>query len=110
MDILFASEGLRKACNVRERGVRKWGQRRAVIVGRRLDELHAAETLEDVRHLGGCHELKGNRRGQIAVRLDGGFRLIFAPDPFPGPVKPDGGLDWKRVTAIKILGVIDYHD
>lgn len=56
-----------------------------------------------------CHELRGNRTGQLAVNLDQPYRLIFTPAP-PPPTKPDGGLDWTRVTTIIVLGIEDYHD
>ena len=77
---------------------------------RRLDDLDAADSLEDMRNVPGkCEELKGDRKGQLSVRLDGGYRLIFVPEHDPIPRKSDGGLDWKRVTAIKVIEVEDYH-
>ncbi len=110
MVILFASEQLGKACNKWRWGVRRWGSERAGIVRRRLDDLYAADSLEDMRNVPGkCEELKRNRKGQLSVRLDGGYRLIFVPEHDPIPRKPDGGLDWKRVTAIKVIEVEDYH-
>ena len=58
-----------------------------------------------------CHELKGNRAGQLAVKLDKGFRMVFEVVNDPIPRKPDGGLDWSTVTAIRILELAeDYHD
>jgi proteic killer suppression protein len=57
-----------------------------------------------------CEELKGNRKVQLSVRLEGGHRLIFEPADDPIPRKPDGGLDWREVRAIRILSVEDYHD
>jgi len=57
-----------------------------------------------------CHELKGNRKGQLAVNLDLGFRMIFEPANEPVPYKPDGGLDWQSVTVVRILKLDeDYH-
>jgi proteic killer suppression protein len=32
------------------------------------------------------------------------------PSHKPVPEKPDGGLDWKQVTAIKIIGIEDTHE
>lgn len=37
-------------------------------------------------------------------------RLIFEPADNPIPIKPDGRIDWKKVTAIKIIGVEDTHE
>ena len=56
-----------------------------------------------------CHELKGNRKGTLAVKLDHRLRLIFKPADEPVPLKADGGLNWKEVRAIRILSIEDYH-
>ena len=56
-----------------------------------------------------CHELTGNRKGQLAVRVSVNYRLIFEPNHEPVPAKADGGLDWEAVTAITILDIEDYH-
>ena len=58
---------------------------------------------------GGCHELREDRAGQLAVDVTKNLRLIFRPTEDPPPAKDDGGLDWKAVTAITILEVADYH-
>ena len=82
------------------------------MIQRRLDELKASTTLEDIRRLPGprCHELKGNRTGQLSVDLDYPYRLIFEPANDPLPKKTDGGLDWKLITAIEITGIEDTHE
>jgi hypothetical protein len=56
-----------------------------------------------------CHELKGDRAGQLSVDLVHPYRLIFEPT-VPVPRKPDGGIDWKLVTAVTIIGVEDTHE
>lgn len=38
------------------------------------------------------------------------YRLIFEVANDPKPTKPDGGLDWTKTTAIRILGIEDYHE
>ena len=63
-----------------------------------------------MRHVPGrCHELAGDRSGQLSLDLDHPYRLIFKPATEPIPLKPDGGLDWTRVDAVLILGVEDTH-
>ena len=111
MDILFQDQRLAKVCNNESLLIRKHGTIRAKLLRRRLDELRAAENLEILRSLPQvrCHELKGNRAGTLAVDLDHPYRLIFEPAHDPIPRKPDGGLDWAGVTAIRILSVEDYH-
>jgi len=64
-----------------------------------------------MRYLPGrCHELKGDRAGQLAVSLNEPYRLIFEPEHDPLPRTTNGGLDWQAVTAIRILDILDYHD
>lgn len=110
MKIAFDDRKLAKEWNDFSRLRRRHGDRRARLIRQRLDELRAAETLEDMRFLPGprCHELTGNRAGQLSVDLDHPYRLLFMPAD-PAPTRADGGLDWSQVTAIVVLGVEDTH-
>jgi plasmid maintenance system killer protein len=111
MDILFASDDEAATWNDMKRLVKRHNVQRAKLIRRRLDDLRAAPSLEIMRILPGrCHELKGDRTGQLSVDLDGPYRLIFVPADTPLPVKPDGGLDWKQVASIVLLGVVDTHE
>ena len=112
MEIVFADERLRDLCNSSGPLRRKYGTDGERKIRQRLDELRDAGSLAVVRTLPGprCEELKADRKGQLSVRLHGGFRLIFAPAHNPPPVKPDGGLDWTATTAIRVLAIEDYHD
>jgi len=110
LDIGFESDKLRDEFNNQKLLIRRRGQRRAKKIRQRLDDLRAASTLEDMRILPGrCHELKGNLKGMLAVDLDHPYRLVFKPAHDPLPRKPDGGLDWKLITAVVIIDVEDYH-
>lgn len=111
MDITFASTDLQNLCNDTRIAKKKLGADCAKKLRNRLDDLATASTLAVCRTLPGrCHELKGDRAGQLAVDLHGGFRLLFRPDHDPKPTKADGGLDWNQVTRIRVEGVQDYHD
>ena len=111
MDIIFLDESLRRTVNNEKRLRRKFPGRRGKLIRQRLDELWAAVTLEDLRGLPGhCHELKYDRAGQLAIDLDQPFRLIFEPANNPIPRHSGGNLDWTRVTAVRIIEVVDYHD
>ena len=110
MDILFKERKFQKQCNQQAALVRAQGGRRAKLIGARLDAFRAATCLEDLRNVTGrLHELKGNRKGQLSLDLDHPYRLIFIPDHDPVPSTEDGGMDWGRVTAVKILGIEDTH-
>jgi proteic killer suppression protein len=111
VDILFQDQKLAKASSSEALLIRKYGSIRARPIRLRLNQFMMAENLEVLRSLPQtrCHELKGNREGTLAVDLDHPYRLIFEPANDPILRKPDGGLDWKRVTSIRVLTVEDYH-
>jgi plasmid maintenance system killer protein len=111
VDILFESADAAEEYNDEKWLVRAHNVQRAKLIRRRLDELRAAPTLETMRNLPGrCHELKGNRALQLSIDLDGPYRLILYPAHNPVPLKPDGGMDWKKVTAITIKEVRNTHE
>ncbi len=111
MEVSFANRSLQRACSS-ERDMKKtWSAPMAKKLQQRLAELTAAVTLEDISRLppARCHELVGNRQGQLSVDLVHPYRLIFLPDHDPTPEKPEGGLDWAQVTRIVVLEVCDPH-
>jgi proteic killer suppression protein len=90
---------------------RAFGAESAKRLKTRLDDLDAAQSMEDMRALPGhWEELQKARAGQLSVRLHGGLRLIVLPQKQPPPVKADGGLDWRAIDSIYIVEVVDYHD
>lgn len=115
MDILFFSRKDQEIANndAKLKKAFRGNPRRARLVRDRLDELADAETLSVMRFLpqAYCHELAADRKGQLAVKLDRGYRMIFEVANDPIPLKTDGGLDWNRVTAVRVLKLAeDYHD
>ena len=111
MEISFTSTRMQKLFSTRDKMTRQWGQRIAKRIAQRLMEFKAAQTLGDISYLppARCHELSGNRAGQLSVDLEHPFRLIFTPDHDPRPRKEDGGLDWTKVTKIIVIEVVDTH-
>lgn len=110
MEVYFATKTLARVCASDKRRVRAFGPDGARALVLRLQQLSAAAELETLRTLPGrCHELKGERAGQLALDVTKGLRLVFEPAHDPPPAKPDGGLDWAAVTAVRILEVTDYH-
>jgi proteic killer suppression protein len=111
MDIAFATTKLQKIFNTEKELVRTFGAEIARIVMRRMAILRAAANLDEVSHLPPPrrHELTGDRKGQFALDLKPPYRLLLQPNCDPLPYKDDGGIDLKRVTAITIIAVEDYH-
>ena len=111
MEIVFESEGAAADYNDFRRLVKLHNVQRAKLIRRRLDDLRAAPNLDAMRSLPGrCHELKGDRSFEISLDLDGPYRLILYPAHNPIPLKPDLGLDWKKVTVVLVKEVADTHD
>jgi len=112
MKVMLATRKLQKACQDERSLSQRWGPRLGPRVGKRLQELAAFETLEDVPTAPPFrrHQLAGNRDEQFAVNLDGRWRLVIDVDNDPVPRRADGGIDLGLVTAIRILEVVNYHD
>lgn len=53
---------------------------------------------------GRLHELKGDRKGQFPFDLAGPYRLLLVANQDPVLARPEGGIDWTRITAVMILG------
>jgi plasmid maintenance system killer protein len=111
MDITFSSKKMQKLCNSEKEMRSELGERGARVLQTRLTQIRAAASLDELRTLPGarCHELSGDRKGELAVDLVHPKRLTFVPGNDPTPRKPDGGLDWKRVTQVEIVWIGDYH-
>lgn len=111
MEVSFATRSMQKACATEKAMRKEWGSALTNKLQQRLAELMAAETLADISHLppARCHELTGDRAGQLSVDLGHPYRLLFEPDHNPSPKKADGGLDWTQVTKVLVLEVTDTH-
>lgn len=111
MDVSFANRGMQKACSSAKESQKRWGERIARKLQQRLMELKAADTLADISHVppARCHELSGDRAGQLSVDLVHPHRLIFKPGHDPIPEKLEGGLDRTKVTRIVVMEVCDTH-
>ena len=84
---------------------------RAKLVKQRMDEFKAAVTLHDILLLpkANLHQLTQKYTGCLAVDISANYRIIIEPNHNPVPLKDDNGLDYKSVTKIKILEIVDYH-
>lgn len=113
MDIRFADGKLEKECNDQRLMLRRHGAIRSRLLATRLAVLSAATCLADIgppyRGPLRCHELTGDRAGQLSIDLDHPYRLVFVPDHDPRPDRTEGGLDWTRVTRILLLEIADTH-
>ncbi len=110
MDITFKNNKLEKLANDYRKSQKDMGERRAKLYAKRLQDLHNAVTLDDVRNLPGhYHELVGDRKGQWACDLDQPFRLIFEPHENPIPTDADGKYIWVEIKGVEIVDITNYH-
>jgi len=111
VEISFVNTKVAKELADEQMILREHGADNRRRICRRLAQLLSAENLEALRKLPQlrAHELAGDRAGQISVDVKHPRRLRLLPDHAEVPRKPDGGLDWTRVTRVKLLGIIDTH-
>jgi proteic killer suppression protein len=110
VDLTFETSRVQRFFESEKELRRAHGDRCAKKIMARLADLRAAGALEEFRRLPGrCHELDGDRRGQLALEVEGGKRLIFAPTA-SDVHREDGGLDWRLVEAVRVIEVVEYHN
>lgn len=109
MKILFANKTVRKLCEDQREAEKKLGSQTARKLRTRLADLEAAGRVTDLV-AGNPHPLKGSRKGQFALNLAGGYRLVFSSADEPCPTTEDGGINWAQVTLVSIEYIGDYHD
>ena len=79
MQVVYKSRSLQKVCTDFYSASKKYGYRMTELIFKRVSQLQAAKTVEDLIKLkaGRCHALKGQRQGQFAMDLVHPYRLIF---------------------------------
>lgn len=110
MEISYKTGKLKKQLTDPKEMIKTFGPL-ARKVNQRLKDLADADNLSIMRTLPSarCHELIGDRKGELAVNVSGNYRMIFKPNHHPLPKKVDGGLNWEEVTKIQINEMEDYH-
>jgi proteic killer suppression protein len=109
VDIVYGDREVQRLCEDERKMKKGLGAAGARKLKTRLADLCAAERVGELA-AGSPHPLHGDRRGQFAVGLDGGRRLVFEPADSTPPQTDDGSIDWPRVTRIRIVFIGDYHD
>ena len=109
MEIRFKNKKLRETCGKQVIAKTMLGDAGARKLFARLSDLDAATRVSDLV-AGNPHPLKGDRHGQFALELAGGWRLVFEPANDPIPRKNDTSIDWSQETIVSIEYIGDYHD
>ena len=106
MKIHFKNDSIRKICENNKEALKNYGMGCAKSLNTRIMDIRAASCLNDLR-AGRPHSLKGDREGQIAVKLDKKNRLIFAAY---NQQTSDYETDWKKVDEVLFIEITNYHD
>lgn len=94
MEIKFKDKHLQDICNKQVVAVKKLGHIGARKLQTRLADIAAASRVSDLI-AGNPHPLKGDRHGQFALDLTGGWRLVLLLPMIPSRVEttlPSTGL------------------
>jgi len=108
LELAFAKKSLRQLCESEAKAKRDLGVRMAEKLTRRLADLRAATCVKDLV-AGRPRELDGARHRHIAVELCNGARIVFCANHNAIPMLESGGVDWSRVSRVKILRIESDH-
>lgn len=98
MDITYKNKKIEKVCTDAKTAERTYVREMAEKIHQRIDEITAADNVEMMIqfHIGRCHPLSQNRKGQYAVDLVHPFRLVFEKNG-------------EKIQIANILEIVDYH-
>jgi len=98
LGIKYKSNKLEKVCTDFACAKKEYGERMAVLIHQRVDEIKAATSVEMLVQfsIGRCHPLQGNRKGEYAMDLLHPYRLIFEQNN-------------QEIQFVRIIKIEDYH-
>lgn len=98
LDITYKNKKIEKVCTDANAAEKMYGRKMAEKIQQRIDQITAADSVEMLIefHIGRCHPLKHNRKGQYAVDLVHPYRLVFEK-------KGD------EIQIAIVLEIVDYH-
>lgn len=98
LEIEYKSKKLAAICTNYTSAKREYGERMAIIIHQRIDELRSANSINMLIQfsIGRCHKLQGNRKNEYAMDLIHPYRLIFEHKN-------------NDIQLVKIVNIEDYH-
>lgn len=98
MEITYRSRKIERICTNAEAAERAYGRDMADKIHQRIDELSAADTIEMMiqYHIGRCHLLSQDRKGQYALDLVHPYRLVFSKSG-------------DKIQIANVIEIVDYH-
>ena len=98
MKITYKNKKIKKICTDAKISDRTYGNEMSIKIQMRIEEIETADTVEDMvkYHIGRCHPLTNNRKGQYAVDLVHPYRLVFEKHG-------------DQIQVAHIMEIVDYH-
>jgi hypothetical protein len=84
--------------------MRDLGEKVARRLKARLADFRAIDYVSEIP-AGRPEEITGSASAVISVELCDGFRIAFGANHNPPSVREGGGMDWSKVSRIKILSI-----
>ena len=98
LKIEYKNKKLEKVCTDAKTAEKQYGCQMAEKIQMRIDQITAADSINMLvqLHIGRCHALTGDRKGQYAMDLVHPYRLVFQEKE-------------NSVEIALILDIVDYH-
>jgi len=98
MEVTYKNKSIKATCTDAKVSDKRYGKEMSEKIQMRIDEIRAAENVEYMVqfHIGRCHSLKNNRKGQYAVDLVHPYRLVFEKHG-------------DEIQIANIIEIVDYH-
>jgi len=111
VELSFRNNKLAKVLNSERELQRSYGTDNGRRIALRLQNIRDAANLEELSKLPQTrlHPLVANRKDQLSVDVKHPYRLILESAHDETPRKPDGGLDWARITKVQVVEITDTH-
>jgi plasmid maintenance system killer protein len=111
VELSFRHHKLAKVLNSEHELQTTYGPDNGRRIALRLQNIRDAANLLELSRLPQTrlHQLTGGRHEQLSVDVKHPYRLILVCDHEEAPRKPDGGLDWGRITKVQVLEITDTH-
>lgn len=99
MKITYKTRKPEKVCTNASVARKMYGERMARLISQRITEIQVADSIEILvkGHIGRCHLLTEDRKGQYAMDLVHPYRLVFT-------------IKEREVEIAHIIEIVDYHN
>ena len=105
MELAFQTQALRDICEDAEKATSEFGDEVAIALRHRLADLRAAVSLTDL--VVGHPQVSGDH---VSVKVGKTHDLYLAANHVRMPLTPDGSLDWRTVSRLRVLEIRNRAD